>query len=98
MRRRPSGRIHDMPVNCSVIIREIALIAAGGNDRLILHPDSAQIAVALRILDADIPFLAIRFRSDRLDIAAQAEQRARHAILLHSLYHLISGKSLSDTA
>ena len=87
-----------MPVNCSVIIREIALIAAGGNDRLILHPDSAQIAVALRILDADIPFLAIRFCSDRLDIASKTEQCARHAVLLHSLYHLISGKSLSDTA
>ena len=98
MRRRPGGRIHDMPVNRSVIVRKIAFIAAGGNDRLILHPDSAQITVALRILDTDISFLAIRFRSDRLDITSKTEQRACHAVLLHSLYHLIPGKSLSDAA
>ena len=78
---------------------EIALIAAGGDDRRLAHGEIAKIAAGVvRVLNGDVPVAAVRLFAERLHVAAEGHDAARDAGGAHRLNGIVRGTALGHCA
>ena len=97
--RRISGAGIDDMVIAHAVFFKVSLVAAGGDNRLVLHIQNPQIFQgALGILYGDSPGLSIQLGSERLDVASQTDDSAADPVAAEDLSDTVAGVALGDAA
>ena len=83
--RSTGFRIHNVPVDLTVITCEITLVATGSNHRLICYRNTSQITVLFCCPDTDEPVRPVRLCTYCLDISSQTEKSRSNTFFFHQV-------------